>query len=163
VLLHAWVRVQVLVEAVKYAPMAIVQVDDLTDGPACTVLLAREHIARDIDSLLVANSDQWIDWGPHKTVDDYLACAADGCISTFWANDTKWSFARVDETTGLVTEVAEKRVISNAATTGLYFWKSSAAFVKCALYGPTAAAPSRLRSVQASRERGQAIAGHGIA
>ncbi len=28
----------------------------------------------------------------------------------------KWSFARVDETTGFVTEVAEKRVISNAAT-----------------------------------------------
>jgi hypothetical protein len=30
---------------------------------------------------------QWIDWGSGKTVDDYLACAADGCISTFWAND----------------------------------------------------------------------------
>jgi len=37
-----------------------VPVDHVTEGAACTVLLAREHIDSS-DPLMLANSDQWVD------------------------------------------------------------------------------------------------------
>src|SRR5439155_10956887 len=46
----------------------IVPVDRVTEGAACTVLLARKYIDSS-DPLMLANSDQWVD----LDVDDYLA------------------------------------------------------------------------------------------
>ena len=46
----------------------VVPVDQVTEGAACTVLLAREHIDTD-EPLMLANSDQWVD----VDIDDYLA------------------------------------------------------------------------------------------
>ena len=56
---------------------------------------------------------------------------ADGGIVTFKATHPKWSFAKVNEE-GLVTEVAEKKPISNKATVGYYYWKHGSDFVKYA-------------------------------
>jgi len=42
---------------------------------------------------------------------------ADGLIMTFWADDPKWSYAKLSPE-GWVTEVVEKRVVSNEATVG---------------------------------------------
>ena len=64
----------------------------------------------------------------------YESQNADGCISTFEQtdpNDTKWSYAQVGPE-GCVTEVAEKRVISTHANTGVYFWSRGSDFVKYA-------------------------------
>jgi dTDP-glucose pyrophosphorylase len=54
---------------------------------------------------------------------------ADAGILTFHATHPKWSFAKVEESTGLVTEVAEKRPISNIATVGIYYYKHGRDFV----------------------------------
>ena len=43
----------------------------------------------------------------------------------------KWSYAKTDKY-GNVTEVAEKKVISNHATVGIYFWKKGSDYVKYA-------------------------------
>ena len=42
-----------------------------------------------------------------------------------------WSYAKVDEV-GCVMEVAEKKVISNHATAGYYYWSKGSDFVKYA-------------------------------
>ena len=55
----------------------------------------------------------------------------DGGILTFDAIHPKWSYAKVDKNK-VVTEVAEKKVISNHATVGVYYWKKGNDFVKYA-------------------------------
>ena len=45
----------------------------------------------------------------------------DASILTFNSTHPKWSFAQVNDD-GLVTEVAEKKPISNIATVGIYWW-----------------------------------------
>lgn len=108
----------------------IVQIDGITGGAACTVLCATEYINND-DELLVANSDQFID----LDINDFLAEARrgerDGHIMTFEASHPKWSYVRTDKK-GLVIETAEKKVISNDATVGIYYYRRGKDFVSAA-------------------------------
>lgn len=108
----------------------IVPVDRVTEGAACTVLLAREHIDSS-DPLMLANSDQWVD----LDVDDYLAAMdrqrADGLIMTMKAQDPKWSFVGLDRT-NLVVRVVEKEAISDEATVGIYNFRHGRDFVRAA-------------------------------
>ena len=94
----------------------VVPVNKVTEGAACTVLLAEEYIDTS-DSLMTVNSDQYIDFD----IDVYLSKMqdTDGLIMTMYADDPKWSFVRLDDS-GYVTEVREKEVISNEATVGIY-------------------------------------------
>jgi len=108
----------------------IVKARGLTEGAACTILLAKDHINND-DPLLIANSDQLLDWDPRQFVYASMSDGVDGCISTFTSVHPKFSFVRTNEQ-GYVVEVAEKKVISNQATTGVYFWRRGADFVKYA-------------------------------
>ncbi len=108
----------------------IVEVDELTEGAACTVLLARKHIDNS-NPLLLANSDQYIEWDSSKTMYNFISKNVDGGILTFNAVHPKWSYARVDNN-NIVKEVAEKKVISNNATVGIYYWKEGSDFVNYA-------------------------------
>ncbi|MGD2711656.1 glycosyltransferase family 2 protein, partial [Escherichia coli] len=53
----------------------------------------------------------------------------DGLIMTMKADDPKWSFAKINEA-GLVTEVVEKKVVSNEATVGIYNYKRGSDFCR---------------------------------
>lgn len=108
----------------------IVEVEGITEGAACTALLAKEHIDND-NPLFFANSDQFVEWDSNEFMYKMQETDADGGIVTFNATHPKWSFAKVDEQ-GLVTEVAEKNPISNIATVGYYYWKYGSDFVKYA-------------------------------
>lgn len=108
----------------------IIEVDGITEGAACTALLAKEFIDND-DPLFFANSDQYVDWNPVEFMYEMQERDADGGIVTFKATHPKWSFAKVDDS-GLVTEVAEKNPISDNATVGYYYWKHGSDFVKYA-------------------------------
>jgi HAD superfamily hydrolase (TIGR01509 family) len=108
----------------------IVQIDGLTEGAACTTLLARDLIDSE-DSLVIANSDQYVDWNSGETIYSFMAEGIDGGIVTFKATHPKWSYARIDEN-GIVQEVAEKKPISDIATVGIYFWKKGSDYVKYA-------------------------------
>lgn len=105
-------------------------IDGLTEGAACTTLLAKEYIDEETP-LLIANSDQWVDWSPEHFVQYVEKIDADGAMLTFSANSDKHSYVKVDRD-GYVTEVAEKKVISNHATVGIYYWKSGSEYVSCA-------------------------------
>jgi len=108
----------------------IVPVERVTEGAACTVLLAKEYINSD-DPLMLANSDQWVD----VDIDDYLGSMdrqrADALIMTMKADDPKWSFVGLDGKR-LVTRVVEKEVISNEATVGIYNFRRGSDFVRAA-------------------------------
>jgi NDP-sugar pyrophosphorylase family protein len=103
-------------------------IDELTEGSACTVLKVRDLIDND-NPMMLANSDQYLEWDPYEFLVN--SCGADGVISCFEADHPKWSYAKVDGS-GNVTEVAEKKVISNLATTGLYYFAKGSQFVRCA-------------------------------
>ncbi len=108
----------------------VVKLHGLTEGAACTVLAAIEQINSD-QPLLVANADQFIRFD----VEAFLRAAsdggADGTILTFRASHPKWSYARVGAS-GDVLETAEKKVISDCATAGLYYFRQGNDFVRAA-------------------------------
>jgi beta-phosphoglucomutase-like phosphatase (HAD superfamily)/dTDP-glucose pyrophosphorylase len=108
----------------------IVQVDGLTEGAACTTLLAKEFINNDAP-LVMANSDQFVEWNSNECLYAFSADGIDGGIVSFKATHPKWSYAKVGED-GFVSEVAEKKPISDNATVGIYFWKKGSDYVKYA-------------------------------
>lgn len=108
----------------------IICVDGITDGAACTVLLAKEYINNDMP-ILIANSDQFLEWNSSEFLYSMMSEGIDCGISTFESMHPKWSYAKLDDN-GYVTEVREKEVISKHATTGIYYWKFGSDFVKYA-------------------------------
>ncbi len=108
----------------------IVETEGVTEGAACTALLAKEFINTDAP-LFFANSDQFVEWDSNEFMYKMQETDADGGIVTFTATHPKWSFAKIDDN-GLVTEVAEKNPISDIATVGYYYWKNGSDFVKYA-------------------------------
>jgi HAD superfamily hydrolase (TIGR01509 family) len=109
---------------------SIVEVDGLTNGAACTALLAKDYINSNAP-LFFANSDQFVEWDSNEFMYKMSETEADGGIVTFEATHPKWSFVKTNEN-GIVTEVAEKNPISNSATVGYYYWKHGSDFVKYA-------------------------------
>lgn len=106
----------------------IITVNHITEGAACTVLLAEKCIDND-DKLMIANSDQFV----NININDYLCemNEKDGLIMTMPSDNPKWSFINYNEE-GEVTMVREKEVISNEATVGIYNYKHGSDFVKYA-------------------------------
>lgn len=108
----------------------IVPIEYVTEGAACTVLLAEQYINND-QPLMIANCDQYIS----TPIDTYIKGMErgnfDGYIMTMTADDPKWSFIRLDSN-GLVTEVVEKKVVSNEATVGIYNYRHGRDFVSAA-------------------------------
>ena len=108
----------------------IVEVDGVTEGAACTVLLAKDFINND-EPLVIANSDQFIEWNSLEFFYKMNEQNLDAGIVSFRATHPKWSYAKVDDN-GFVTEVAEKNPISDIATVGVYYWKHGKDFVNFA-------------------------------
>ena len=109
----------------RLAPGCLIrEVQGVTDGAACTALFAKDLIDTR-DPLMIANCDQYVD----VEMDAYLAHeTADGLIMTMKARDNKWSFIELDST-GRVIRVAEKEVVSDEATVGIYNYRYGADFV----------------------------------
>jgi HAD superfamily hydrolase (TIGR01509 family) len=108
----------------------IVEVDSITEGAACTALMAKSYIDNDYP-LFFANSDQYVEWDSSEFMYKMNETDSDGGIVTFESTHPKWSFVKINEK-GFVTEVAEKNPISNIATVGFYYWKKGSDFVKYA-------------------------------
>lgn len=108
----------------------IIEVDGLTEGAACTALLAKDLINNEED-LLIANSDQIIDYRPENFQYIKNFSAVDAIVFCFHAVHPKWSFVKINSN-GVVTEVAEKNPISDIATCGIYWYRHGRDFVKAA-------------------------------
>lgn len=108
----------------------IVQVDGITEGAACTTLLAKTFIDKD-EPLIIANSDQFVEWNNEEFIYTSTTGDLDGNILTFKSTHPKWSYVKLNDS-GYVTEVAEKRPISDVATVGIYYWRRGSDYVKYA-------------------------------
>lgn len=107
-----------------------VQLTTMTEGAACTILTAVDYINND-QELIIANSDQIVDGGIDDFIDFARKSRADGAIMTFQSSHPRWSYAKVDEKNRVI-EVAEKRVISDKATVGIYYFREGRKFVEAA-------------------------------
>jgi dTDP-glucose pyrophosphorylase len=107
----------------------ILTVDQVTEGAACTVLLAR-HLINSADPLMIANCDQYVDCDINAYLDTLTQQNLDGLIMTMTADDPKWSFVRFAN--DAIVEVVEKQVVSNEATVGIYNYARGADFVQAA-------------------------------
>lgn len=108
----------------------IVGIDGLTDGAARTVLAAANLIDSD-EPLVIANSDQYVDFDIDSFLDFGLSSGLDGAILTMKSLDPKWSYAELDSF-GMVQRVREKEVVSNEATVGIYLFSRGADFIASA-------------------------------
>lgn len=108
----------------------IIEVDSLTEGAACTALLAKEFINNDED-LLIANSDQIIEYEQNNFNMLKNLTNVDSMVFTFNAVHPKWSFVKINSR-GFAIEVAEKNPISNIATCGIYWYRKGSDYVKYA-------------------------------
>jgi HAD superfamily hydrolase (TIGR01509 family) len=106
----------------------IILVDELTEGACCTTLLAKDLINND-NPLLIANSDQFMEWSSGEFYHSVNSPGIDGSIITFHNNHPKWSYVKCDDY-GNVSELREKEVISNEATVGIYYWSKGSDYVK---------------------------------
>lgn len=107
----------------------IIQLNETTDGAARTILKAKEFINNE-SPLILCNSDQIIKWDTSHTMYKFINSDLDSLILTFNSTHPKWSFVKLDD--DLVTEVAEKKPISDIATVGIYLYKNGSDFVKYA-------------------------------
>lgn len=111
----------------RYAALdpVIVSLDHVTQGQACTVLEARDEIDP-TQPLVIFNADTYVRSSIGERLKD---TQVDGMLQVFEAPGDKWSFARTDAS-GRVVETAEKRRISNWATTGLYHFARARDFLE---------------------------------
>jgi dTDP-glucose pyrophosphorylase len=105
----------------------VLLIDSVTEGAACTVLAARALIDGEAP-LMIANSDQYIDYPIDAYLDAFAAAGTDGYIMTMRATDPKWSFIRFDDR-GRAIGVAEKVPVSDVATVGIYSFARGSDFV----------------------------------
>lgn len=105
----------------------IIKTDGIIRGAAYDTLRAKNFINND-KHLLIANSDQFVEWDSCDFMYNMIASEVEGGILTFKASETKWSYAKCNDI-GIVSEVAEKRVISDNATVGIYYWKHGKDYV----------------------------------
>lgn len=109
--------------------VTILVINYVTEGAACTVLLAKEHINND-EQLIVTDCDHY--FLNEKYQEMIEREDVDGLIPVFECDgNPKWSFTKVDEN-WKAEEVAEKKAISKYANIGAYYFRKGKDFVAAA-------------------------------
>ena len=108
----------------------IIKIESLTEGAACTTLLAKDIINND-NPLIIANSDQFIEWNSSEFMYSMIAGNVDGGILTFESTHPKWSYVKLDQENNVI-DIQEKKVISNLASVGIYYWSKGSDYIKYA-------------------------------
>jgi dTDP-glucose pyrophosphorylase len=102
--------------------------NDITCGPACTVLKAKGFF--DNDPLIITNCDQIIlDQWVMDMADFARIHNPDVILGCFISTSPKNSYVRLNDE-GQIIEVREKEVISNIATNGLHWFRRGSDFVR---------------------------------
>lgn len=98
-----------------------------TNGQLETVLKADKYLNTK-EGVLIGNADTVINDDIIKTIQNKPK-NVEGIISVIEADGDNWSFTKLDKNE-LVTEVAEKKRISNWCSTGLYYFDNASTFLK---------------------------------
>ncbi|MCC6355362.1 MAG: glycosyltransferase family 2 protein [Verrucomicrobiae bacterium] len=109
----------------------VVVIDRVTEGAACTVLLAEKFIGADCE-MVIKDCDQIINWHAPGFFEFVGRHAADGAVVTVATQNPGFSYARLDAACSRVVETKEKRVISAFGCSGLYYFARGSDFVRYA-------------------------------
>lgn len=105
-----------------------IELDHLTDGAVNTALTVKDRLNPE-EELIIANSDQWVDWNyadfRNKVKD------VDGCMPIFIdeKQENKWSFVSLDEH-NQIQEVRAKDAFTKNAVVGIYYFNKAKDFIK---------------------------------
>jgi dTDP-glucose pyrophosphorylase len=102
----------------------IILLDHLARGQADTCLAAKEFIDNN-NKLFIYNCDTYSSSDMWSTIENE---DPDGIIVCFKSGDKRYSFVKLNET-GYICRIAEKQVVSNLATTGMYYFRKGSDFV----------------------------------
>lgn len=111
----------------------VIVIPEMTRGAVETAYAAKDHLLQD-DALLIMDCDLWFQSSSYNTMVEQSLIGKNtvaGGLLTFPANNPRYSYAKFGSDM-LVTETAEKRVISEHAITGAYFFATAAGFVTAA-------------------------------
>jgi len=108
----------------------IIEIDYLTEGPASSVLLAKEFINNDTP-LIVTNCDQIMEWDSKDFFKTLKETSKDGIVVTYNVLTEKNSYVKLNEN-GDAILFAEKEIISEYSLNGIHFWKKGYEFVSSA-------------------------------
>jgi hypothetical protein len=113
----------------KIDGIEFIHVSGKTAGALSTLALSVDSLTWDLP-VLVAPIDGII---PKESVNDFVQGAIGGgylaSIVSFFSTDPKYSYVRTSN--NQVTEIAEKSVISNQATAGVFFFKDVETMLSC--------------------------------
>jgi dTDP-glucose pyrophosphorylase len=109
---------------------AVVGVNDMTQGAACTALLAIGHINNDED-LLIVNGNEFLDEDFKNIIKNFRDLYLDAGVVIFRSIHPRYSYVSLN---GLdrVIEASEKKPISTNATVGFYWFSKGSDFVDAA-------------------------------
>lgn len=110
----------------------IVYVNELTEGSACTCLLAKDRMNKDLP-LFIFNCDQVFNFS-QRTVDtiyNVVNSNLNGAVITWKDTNPKNSFCEVSENC-LCYNFTEKQPVSDNALIGFHYWKKTSDFISSA-------------------------------
>ena len=116
-----------LQQTFKNNTVIIVSVDYDTEGALSSCLLAKDHIDNSLP-LVIFTPDCLFE--PAFNI-DRIPDEVSGAVATFTSSSPAHSYVILDDE-GFVTKAAEKKVISNNAVGGLYYYKQGSLFVEYA-------------------------------
>jgi hypothetical protein len=106
----------------------VVTVNDMPAGALCSALLGVDY--GNLDSpLVVAPGDSITKSDTKLAIDYFLKSNVDAGTIVFESQNPEYSYVRVSGE-GRITEIAEKRIISNFATTGLFYFRDVHTFLE---------------------------------
>ncbi len=102
-----------------------------TEGAVDTILKAEKYLT--VDPVLIGNTDQLVDFDVNQFI--IAARGVDGALVTFKSNKPHHSYVTERNVCGgynIVDAIAEKRVISNQAVCGVYYFAHGTDFLRYA-------------------------------
>jgi len=118
-----------ILESISKSPI-IFEIDYITEGPACSALIAKSAINNDVP-LIITNSDQILKWNSSLFINAIEKDDLDGLVTTWDKISTTESFIELNEE-GYGIRLKEKEIISNHRLNGIHFWKKGKYFVESA-------------------------------
>lgn len=112
--------------------IGVVVIDYLTEGPACTAVLAEEHVS-DSEPVIITDSDHYFKSTEYEQLLTGQTREIEGAIPVRLAQDEGLSYSAVDDEM-TITEVAEKDRISRYANVGAYYFDEFGQFKRALHY-----------------------------
>ena len=109
-------------------PLSIIVQEGKLLGQAATVLESEQAVDLSV-STLIHNCDTFLLIDP--IWESLLSSQNDGALLLFKSKESRWSYALLNEENSKIIDVKEKKVISEHASTGTYYFKNSSDLFTC--------------------------------